>query len=111
MNEDVARYLFEGIFNIYPKFKLASLKLLLENKQLQNITIASIIALLYAFEEKNDKLKRWRVNKIELVEKELKVKEKVELCPEDVGQIRVQILHTVLEHLKIPLYKDEEFLG
>ncbi len=26
------------------------------------------------------------------------------------SEIRVNVLHTVLEHLKIPLYKDEDFL-
>lgn len=26
------------------------------------------------------------------------------------SEIRVNVLHTILEHLKIPLYKDEDFL-
>lgn len=33
------------------------------------------------------------------------------MTPEDANQIRNNLLHTILEHMKIPLYKDEQFLS
>lgn len=64
MSEEAACSIFKGVFNLYPKVKLSALKILLENKTTQEKTIATIIALIYSFEEKQQQARIRSINKV-----------------------------------------------
>ena len=71
------------------------------------MTIASIIALIRSFEDGQ----KWAINRVEYDKKEIKVSQGFTVSSEEMGQIRTALLHTILEQLKIPLYKDDDFLS
>lgn len=55
INEAAAKRLFEGIFYIFPNFKLQAVKILLENKQNQGKAIVTIIGILRYLDLKEEK--------------------------------------------------------
>ena len=80
------------------------MNVLLHNLHTQEKTLASIIALVVSLEKR----KNWPFRKVEIFHKEIRITEQV--TNEDLAQVRVHLLHAILEHIKIPLYKDEDFL-
>jgi len=48
---------------------------------------------------------------VEVVNREVKTHESAKISQEDISQIRSNLLHIILEHIKIPLYKDEQFIS
>ena len=54
--------------------------------------------------------KLWTFRKVVVDGTERKIMELMNVGQEDLNAIRIQLLHLVLEHLKIPLYKDHDFM-
>lgn len=85
------------------------IKILLENKQTQEKALATIIGVLRYLDRKEEN-KDFCLHKIERTGSTLNTLEYFQWSYEETKNVRTTLLHTIYEHLKIPLYRDEEFL-